>query len=283
MANQPVVNRSSFVLIKKATPGTLLTGYGVVFSGGYSVDGFMLADYSSMPDGLTSGVIYETEPTDTTVGLMCPVGMSNIKLKIGAAGVSAGDKLDIQDSTGVWKKASVDAARVYFVALESANAGDLCWATPIAGCVIPATGITHKILQISSSVVSSDQSTSSSSFVDLSGASVTITTQTNSIVVVSASFSSSNTNVGGSLNSFRLVVDGSATDGSSVPYGGVGQTINLLNGTQGGAIYRSITGLSAGSHTFKLQWAAAAGSSRVRPVSAPSQEHASIVVTEISS
>ncbi|HMV01716.1 MAG TPA: hypothetical protein PLJ37_01190 [Chitinophagales bacterium] len=277
MANQPVVNRSSFVLIKKATPGTLLTGYGVVFSGGYSVDGFMLADYSSMPDGLTSGVIYETEPTDTTVGFMCPVGMSNIKLKIGAAGVSAGDKLDIQDSTGVWKKASVDAARVYFVALESANAGDLCWATPIAGYVIPPTGVVNKILQIASAKVSSDQSTASASLVDLPGTSVTITTVAGSKIKLDSSFAFSNTSALGSTTNIVLDIDGSTDTGA-------GQTTPGLTGAvQAGSINRLITGLSAGSHTFKLKWGTTAGSTRCRPVSVPTAEHASIVVMEIGS
>lgn len=273
MANQP----SSFVLIKKATAGTLLTGYGVVFTGGYSTDGFMLADYSVMPDGLTSGVIYETEPTDTTVGFMCPVGMSNIRVKIGAVGVSIGDKLDIQDSTGVWKKASVDAARVYYVALESASAGSLCWATPIAGCVIPPTGVVNKILQIAASRVTSDQSTASASLVDLTGAGVTITTTAGSKIKVDSSFSFSNTSALGSTTTLVLDVDGSTDSGA-------GQTTPGLTGAiQVGGINRLITGLSAGSHTFKLRWSTTAGSTRCRPVAASTTEHASIVVAEIGS
>ncbi len=275
MANAPIVTRTSIALVKKATAGTLPIGCGVNLSGTYSADNFPLVDFPTVPDGLASGVIYEIAPTDSTVGSMVQVGLSNVQIRIGSVGVTAGDKIDLQDNTGVWRKAPMDAVRVYYVALESASAGALCWATPIAGCVIPPTNVINKTLQIVTARVTSDQTTTSSTLVDLTGPSITITIASGSKVKIDTSFSLSNTSALGSTANIVLDVDGSTDTGA-------GQTTPGLTGAlQTGSINRLITGLSAGSHTFKLRWNTTAGTARCRPVTAPSSEHASIVVTEI--
>ncbi len=276
MAILPTINRGALILIKKATAGTLNLGCGVLLNGSSSVENIPLADYPLAQDSIVSGVVYELEPTNSSAGFIAQVGNTNIRLKIGSSGVSVGDKLIIQDSTGVWRVAPIGSNHVYYVALETVAAGNFCWAAPIAGCLIPS-GI---LLQVASAIVTTDHTTTSGSFVDVPEATVTLTTQTGTRLIVTTSFSASNGNIGGASNSFRLVVDGSATDGSGNPYGGAGQQIGLLNATQASAIHRVITGLSSGSHTIKLQWLTSAGTSRIRPVTFPGSEHASISVIE---
>jgi hypothetical protein len=105
---------------------------GVVFTGEYSEDGTPWVDYPSAGDGLIHGVIYETPADNASAGFMLQAGLSNVQLKIGSKGVSAGDKLNIQDSTGVWQKAADGAANVYYIALQKGDPNGLCWAAPIA-------------------------------------------------------------------------------------------------------------------------------------------------------
>lgn len=139
MPTQPNINRNALVAVKRATTGTIDLGKGAILTGAYSLDEFALAELPSTQDSIINGISYETAPDDINVGFILQAGLSNVKLRLGSAGVTMGDKLNIQDSTGVWQKAPSNALNVYYVALETAIAGAICWASPISSSVIPSS------------------------------------------------------------------------------------------------------------------------------------------------
>ncbi len=122
------------------------------------------------------------------------------------------------------------------------------------------------------SEVTSDTTTSSTTFVDLLTS--TITTVAGTKLVVLATFATSNSNSNAQQH-FRLLVDGVVKRGCGLRYTNVP--------SESGSIAFVIAGLSSGSHTIKLQWRADAsgGTVRIRPVAAPDDEHASLVVQEV--
>ncbi len=132
MANQPNINRQALVLVKRATAGSLPIGRGGIFTGSYSADGFALVDASSGADGVVHCVVAESVPDDTNTGYVILVGLSMVQVRIGSVGVTLGDKLNLQNATGVWKTATAGDQNVYYIALQTAAAGALCWAVPIA-------------------------------------------------------------------------------------------------------------------------------------------------------
>lgn len=151
------------------------------------------------------------------------------------------------------------------------HTGAAAWAT--------ASGTTSQvliggILQSASGRVSADQTTTSASLVDLTGATVTITTSASTKVMINASYSMSNSSALGSNNRVALVIDGSVEANSAF------STPLISNVLQGGSFSILKTGLSAGSHTFKLQWMNNNGTTQCRPVGT-TNEHASITVMEI--
>jgi len=143
--------------------------------------------------------------------------------------------------------------------------------------IISATGA---FLQSVSAKVSADQTTTSSTLVDLPGASVTLTTSAGSKLLIMASYSMSNASALGSVNRIALVIDGVVESGCNSCF----QTPLISNFSQGGSIGTLKTGLSAGSHTIKLQWSNTAGTTQCRPVTgAPNTEGATITVVEVGS
>jgi len=60
------------------------------------------------------------------------VGLSLVQLRIGSVGVTAGDKLNLKNATGVWKTAVLLEQNCYYIALQTVAANALCWAIPIA-------------------------------------------------------------------------------------------------------------------------------------------------------
>lgn len=132
MANQPNINRQALVTVKRATTGSLPIGRGGIFTGTYSADGFALVDASSGADGQVHCVVVEATPSDTDVGYVVLVGLSLVQLQIGSVGVTAGDKLNLKNATGVWQTATAGAQNCYYIALQTAAANNLCWAIPIA-------------------------------------------------------------------------------------------------------------------------------------------------------
>lgn len=132
------------------------------------------------------------------------------------------------------------------------------------------------LLQTASAKVTADQTTTSSTLVDLTGASVTLTTSASTKLLIGVSYSMSNASALGSTNRIALVIDGTVETNS-------GFTTPLIsNVLQGGGFSILKTGLSAGSHTIKLQWSNTTGTTQCRPVTAaPTTEHASITVMEV--
>ncbi len=137
------------------------------------------------------------------------------------------------------------------------------------------------VLQTAGAKVTADQTTASSpitALVDLVGASITITTQAGTKLLINVSYSISNNSALGSQNRIALVIDGVVEPGVNSVF----QSPLISNFTQGGSITTLKTGLSAGSHTIKLQWANSAGTTQCRPTTAaPNTEHASITIMEV--
>jgi len=122
------------------------------------------------------------------------------------------------------------------------------------------------------SEISTDTTTSSTTFVDLLTATLTTVAGTKLIVIATFAVSNSNSNA---QQHFRMTVDGIVKRGCGVRF--------VNNPSAAGSLALVVTGLSAGSHTIKLQWRADAsgGTVQVRPVTAPDDEHASLVVQEV--
>ena len=132
MANTPPVNRSAIWNVRRSTAGSIPAGRGVVLTGSFGADGAALIAPPSGADAQISGVTFEVDPDDTNVGLMLQAGLSNVRLRIGSSAVSFGDKLRVQNATGVWEPAPLLSQNCYYYALQSVAAGALCWAAPLA-------------------------------------------------------------------------------------------------------------------------------------------------------
>ncbi len=136
MINRPTVNRSALVLVVTGVKGFFPLGMGVVYTGEYTDDGIPWVDYPVTTDGLINGVIYETPADNAAAGFMLQAGLSNVQVRVGDKPISIGDKLNLQDATGVWQKAPAGSENVYYVSLQNAESKSLCWATPIASTKI---------------------------------------------------------------------------------------------------------------------------------------------------
>ena len=118
-----------------------------------------------------------------------------------------------------------------------------------------------------------DTTTVSTVFVPLLSASITITTGGILLVRFSASASNSNNN---NQVIFRLLIDGVAKHGAAL--------VSASGATNvGGAslVYRQ-TGLAVGLHTVDIQWRVSGTTGRIRPVTNPDLESASLLVEEVS-
>lgn len=129
-------------------------------------------------------------------------------------------------------------------------------------------------LQTSFVKLASDITTTSTTFVDMTGITLTLTTVGGDLLV-NFSFSISNTNANRLLN-VRVMLDG-------VTQGGASTRITAVDAPGSGAIVLRLTGVSAGSHTVKVQWMTASATAQCRPVTgAIDGEHANLLVQEIS-
>jgi hypothetical protein len=118
--------------------------------------------------------------------------------------------------------------------------------------------------------VSADTTITSATFVDLLSAAITTLGGTKLVITSSFALSNSGANT---THHFRLTVDGVAKRGCGVRY------VNAP--AAAGGIALLVTGLAAGAHTVKLQARVDSGTLRIRPVAAPDDEHASLVVQEV--
>jgi len=130
-----------------------------------------------------------------------------------------------------------------------------------------------ELLQTAFVEITSDTTTTSGSYVDL--LSLTITTDGGSMAEVHFTASVSNTALFGSSQQFQLVIDGSAVRGSHT------RVLESVEASCAAITYRTGV-LTAGSHTFKIQWLTDVFifTARIRPVTTIN-EHASLLVSEI--
>lgn len=118
--------------------------------------------------------------------------------------------------------------------------------------------------------VSADTTVTSATFVDVLSAAITTLAGTKLIITSSFALSNSGANT---THHFRVTVDGVAKRGCGLRY------VNVP--AAAGGIALIVTGLAAGAHTVKLQARVDSGTLRIRPVTAPDDEHASLVVQEV--
>jgi hypothetical protein len=118
--------------------------------------------------------------------------------------------------------------------------------------------------------ITSDTTTGSATYVTL--LTMSVTTGANPVIVefVSAADCSS---VGNQTINFRLSIDGSVIRGSAIRTEGSTDTYSTA------IIYKSAA-LTAGSHTFLIEWSVSGGTGRIRPTTVP-DDHASLAVHEV--
>jgi hypothetical protein len=119
------------------------------------------------------------------------------------------------------------------------------------------------------SELAADTSITSATFVDVITAAITTLGGTKLIITSSFALSNTGANTGHHL---RITVNGVAKRGCGLRY--------VNSPAIAGVIALVVTGLAAGAHTVKLQARVDPGTLRIRPVTAPDDEHASLVVQE---
>jgi len=128
----------------------------------------------------------------------------------------------------------------------------------------------NSILQTLFARIVADTTTTSTGFVTL--LSLAVTTLPNTKLVIRGAAHCSNTAVNNQLW-FRITVDGVVRNSGGVRYPGLPAV---------GAVVEHVeTGLAAGAHTILLEWRVNAGTGRVRPVTVPDNESASLLVQEV--
>jgi hypothetical protein len=125
------------------------------------------------------------------------------------------------------------------------------------------------LIQVASTEITSDITTTSTTFIDLMTLTVTIGANP---VILDFSVSCNNTGMFNQCD-FQLLVDGGITRGITV------YTSTSENASSGAILYKT-SALTAGSHTFKIQWRVDAGTGQVRPVTT-AVEHAILILEEV--
>jgi hypothetical protein len=128
-----------------------------------------------------------------------------------------------------------------------------------------------KLVQTAFTELTSNTTTTSGTFVDL--LTLTITTGANAVLVHFSVSVNNNDLFAQQQQQFQLLVDGVATRGCSV------RSINSNHANSGGLVYKTGV-LTAGSHTFKIQWLTGGSTAQIRPV-ATATEHASLILKEV--
>lgn len=132
---------------------------------------------------------------------------------------------------------------------------------------------TVRLVQTAFAELTSDTTTTSTSFVDL--LTITVTTGANPVILHFSVSANNNSGFFQHQQYFQLLVDGSATRGCSM------RSVNSNHAASGGLVYKT-SALTAGSHTFKIQWRTDSGlaTAQIRPASQPN-EHASFILEEV--
>jgi len=132
---------------------------------------------------------------------------------------------------------------------------------------------TTRLVQTAFTELTSDTTTTSTSFVDL--LTITVTTGANAVILHFSVAANNSSIFAQHQQYFRLLVDGAATRGCSM------RSVNTNHAASGGIVYKTSV-LTAGSHTFKIQWRtnSALATAQIRPASEPT-EHASLILEEV--
>jgi len=121
--------------------------------------------------------------------------------------------------------------------------------------------------------ITSDTTTTSTTFTDLTGVTLTLTTGACDLLIW-FTFSASNSSANRAI-SFSVLFDGTSYMGAMVRPPGASIA-------DSGAMVLRIPSVSAGSHTVKIQWKVSANTGQIRPVTgAPLEEHAALLVQEV--
>jgi hypothetical protein len=129
------------------------------------------------------------------------------------------------------------------------------------------------VIQTQHATVTTDTTTTSSSFVTLLSVTINVTHANNRLVIHAAgSLGHSNANV---TVRFRILVDGVSIGGGSARTPGASNNYVTM------ALARVTGPLTAGNHTVTLQWLTPSGTVRVRPVANVDNESATLLAQEI--
>lgn len=138
--------------------------------------------------------------------------------------------------------------------LTSLANGKSGWATIITA-MLAANAVTQTALAIGST---GSPTTTSTSPVDLTDMTATLTTVGGQLLCLAVVVSSNGT--AGSFNEFQFVLDGSSSAGK------ISQKFTAANDWHVGVIATRYTGVSAASHTVKVQWNATTGTATAQGV-----------------
>lgn len=120
--------------------------------------------------------------------------------------------------------------------------------------------------------LAADQSTTSTTFVDVPTMTLLPTVETGDVLIVSVSGSGST--IAAAIVDLSLVVDGTTAVGASMD-----ALVSPFPFCW--ALTARLTGLVAGAHTIKLQWRTSANTLRVRPVTALATEHLALLIERV--
>ena len=180
----------------------------------------------------------------------------------------------VGDNAGTVDLKAGSSVTSYALTLPTAQgASNSCLSNDGAGVTSWSTTGFNKFLQSQFTQITVDTTTGSVTFVPFLSQSITISSTTNFLIVHFSAGASNLTNNNNVI--FRLTIDGAAIRGAAI-------TSSPATAPQSSSIVYRTTGLSVGAHTVAIQWRVNSSTGRVRPVTAPDTEHASLLVEEVS-
>jgi hypothetical protein len=131
--------------------------------------------------------------------------------------------------------------------------------------------VTGGIIQSAFANITTDVSTTSSTFVNV--LSTTLTTAGNKMkfqLTFSATNSTGNKNIG-----FQILLDGAVQRGGGINISNAGSAIS------GAVSHETATAVAAGTHTVAVQWSTSGGTAQINASSSPATNHLSLFVDEV--
>jgi hypothetical protein len=250
-----------------------------------SVNGFLSAADKTKLDGVQAGADLTPISNATPVVSAVDLGSAGVSTAVSRAdhdhGVAAGSPVAIGTANADGVSTSLSRAdhvhahgnqaggALHAVASGAAD-GFMAAADKTKLDAIPVGGGSSVLKSTTMAEVSTDTTTTSTSWVDLLTITLTMASAGKLLAQFSAGFTMSGANNGAY---FRIMVDGTAKRGVASRY------INTPGHSV--AISYLASGLAAGSHTVKVQWRASASTLQIRPAGQPDSEHAVLIVQEV--